>query len=84
MSNNILHTFVYSMSRTSLLVGTGYVRDTYLVQTHWEACTFFTKNFDIKLPSLFHVKALSTFLVDFYRNDVAIIRVSSTGDNKRK
>ena len=24
------------MSRTSLLVGTGYVRDTYFVQTHWE------------------------------------------------
>ena len=45
---------------------------------------FFTKNFYIKLPSLFHEKAFFSFLVDFYRNYVAIIGVSSTGDNKRK
>ena len=84
MSNNILHTFVYSMSRTSLLVGTGYVRDTYLVQTHCEPCTFFTNNFYIKLPSLFHVKAFSSYREDFYRNYVAIIGVYFTFDNKRK
>ena len=45
---------------------------------------FFTKNFYVKLPSLFHVKAFPSFLVDFYQNYAAIIGVSSTGDNKRK
>ena len=72
ISNNILHTFVYSMSHTSLFVGTGYVRETCLVQTHWEACTFFTRNFYIKLPSFFHENAFSSFLVDFYRNHATI------------
>ena len=50
----------FCLTPWSLLVGTGYVRDTYtlyILQTHWEACTFFTKNFYIKLPSLFHLKA---------------------------
>ena len=69
-----------SMARTKRLVGIGYVRDTYSLQTHWEA----TKNFfSIKLILLpdFMLRNLSSFLVDFYPKYGAIIRVTSTVDN---
>ena len=76
----ILNTFVYSRCVYhfwSALVMYG----THAICTYYKHIEkplhFFTRNFYIKLPSLFHVKA---FLVDFYRHIVASIGVSSTCD----